>query len=54
MLLATFFVQPDPASTSLHEIVTHVHLEHGVDACEGIDHHANSGAIAQTCEMGIP
>ena len=32
---------------SLHEIVTHSHLEHGVDAGEGVDHHADEGAIAR-------
>ena len=50
MLLAAFFVQPDPAAASLHEIVTHFHLEHGVDAGEGVDHHADEGAIAQADE----
>jgi hypothetical protein len=29
MLLATFFVQPDPSAAFLHEIVTHFRLEHG-------------------------
>jgi hypothetical protein len=37
MILTTFFVQADPSSASLHEIVTHFHLEHGVDAGEGVD-----------------
>jgi hypothetical protein len=35
MLLATFFVQPDPAAPSLHKIVTHFHLEHGVEKVRG-------------------
>src|SRR5579863_6178222 len=50
MLLATFFVQADPAASSLHEIVTHFHLEHGVDPREGVDHHADERAIAQPDE----
>jgi len=48
VFLATFFVQPDPAAASLHEIVTHFHLEHGIDAREGVNHHAaDERAIAQ-------
>ena len=50
MLLATFFVQADPAAASLHEIVTHFHLEHGIDAGEGVDHDADERAIAQPDE----
>lgn len=47
MLLATFFVQPDPAAAPLHEIVTHAHLEHGVHARKGIGHYSDERAIAQ-------
>jgi hypothetical protein len=39
MLRATFFVQPDRAASSLH-----------VDPSEGVDHHADEGAIAQPDE----
>jgi hypothetical protein len=42
MLLAAFFVQPDPAAVSLHEIIAHSPLEHGVDECR-VDHHRNAG-----------
>lgn len=47
MLLATLFVQADPSAASLHKIVTHFHLEHGVDPREGVHHHADEGAMAQ-------
>ena len=48
VLLAAFFVQAHPAAAPLHEVVTHFHLEHGVDPREGVDHHADEGAIAQS------
>ena len=48
MLLATFFVQPDPAAASLREIVPHFHPEHGVEADEGVDHYADERPAAQT------
>lgn len=47
VLLATFFVRPDPAAASLHKMVTHFHLERSVGACEGIDHDADQRAVAQ-------
>ena len=51
-LLGTFFVQPHPAAAPLHEIVTHFHLEHGVDAREGVGHDADERAIAQAGKVG--
>ena len=47
ILLAACFAQPDSAAASLHEVVTHFHLEHGVDAGEGVDPHADERAVAQ-------
>ena len=47
VLLAAFFVQPHPTPTPLHEIILHLHLQHGVDAGEGVDHRADQRAIAQ-------
>ena len=47
VLLAAFFMQAHPAAASLHEIIPHLHLQHGVDAREGVDHDADQRAIAQ-------
>ena len=47
MLLAAFFVQPHPAAAPLHEVVADFHLQHGVDAGEGVDHGPDQGEIAQ-------
>src|SRR5947207_772940 len=41
VLLAAFFMQTYPAAPALHEIITHLHLEHGVDAREAVNHHAD-------------
>jgi hypothetical protein len=51
MLLSTFFVQPDPSTASLHEIVTHFHLEHGVDAGEGVYRLPLAGSTRQFAEV---
>ena len=48
VFLAAFFVQADPAAPSLHEIVAHVHLEHGIHAREGVDHHTDQRPVAQS------
>jgi hypothetical protein len=48
VLLAAFLVQPHPAARPLDEVVTHLHLQHGAHPCEGVDHHADEGAIAQS------
>jgi predicted small metal-binding protein len=39
VLLAAFFAQAHSAAPVLHEVVAHLHLKHGVDAGEAVDHH---------------
>jgi hypothetical protein len=51
VLLAAFLVQPHPAAPALHEVVTHLHLQHGADAREAVDHHRDEGTIAQAHEQ---
>ena len=43
-------MQPDPAAASLHEIVTHFHLEHGAHTRVGVDITAMRVRIAQADE----
>jgi len=53
VLLAAFFVQANPSATALNKIVAHLHLEHGVDAREAVDHHRDERAVAQADEGGF-
>ena len=36
----------------MDEVITHLHLDHGADAREGVNHDADERAIAQACEVG--
>ena len=40
-------------AASLHEIIPHLHLEHGVDAREGVDHPADQGGVAKSPKAQI-
>ena len=52
MFLASFFMQPHPAAAPLDEVVTHLHSDHGADACKGVNHETDESAIAQAGEVG--
>ncbi len=53
VLLGAFLVKADSAEATLHEIIPHLHLKHGVDAREGVNHDPDQGAIAQPDECGF-
>jgi hypothetical protein len=46
-------MQAHPAAPSLHEVVFHFHLQHGVHAREGVGHDADERAIAQAGKVGL-
>jgi hypothetical protein len=48
--LAAFLVEADPPALAVGEIILDPHRHHGADAGEGVGHHADQGALAQTDE----
>jgi hypothetical protein len=53
VLLAAFFVQAYPSAPALDKTVTHLYLEHGVNAREAIHHYCDEGAVPQPDECGL-
>ena len=38
VFLATLFMEPHPTAAALGKVVANIHLQHGADAGEGVDH----------------
>ena len=52
MLFAALLVQPNPAATTLHEIIADFHANDGADTREAVRHNGDQGAVAQADEIG--
>ena len=48
VFFATLLVQADVPLLSLGKVVTHIRGRHRPDAAEGVDHHADQGAVEGT------
>ena len=50
VVLAAFFLEPQPPALALLVVVLHAHADDGRDTRKAVDHHAQQGAIAQAWE----
>ena len=45
VVLAAFFMQPQPAAFAVLPVILDIHPDHGAHAGEGVNHHTDEGAI---------